>query len=1251
MANNITVGILRALLTLDSAQFESGMRDAAGSAKKFQADMQKLGTGFSNIGRQATAAFTLPLVAAFGTAAKAAIDFESSFAGVRKTVDASEAEFKVLEQQFRDLARTIPVNVNELNRLGEAAGALGIPKEEIADFTRVMAMLGVTTNVTSEQAANDIAKIQNIFGASGKATENFASALVDLGNKGASTEQEILALASRVASAGNTVGLSQAEVLGFAAAIANVGMEAEAGGSAMSKVFNEISGAVSAGGADLEKFAQIADMSAEAFGSLFRQDAAAATQAFIEGLGRIKETGGDLNGTLGALGITELRQSDLLRRLAGDSTGLGKALSTANTAWKDNNALSKESGTRFGTLASQSTILWNSLKDIGVTLGQALVPFMKAAVGVFKEMVPYVESAAKWFADLPMPIQAVGLGLAGIAAAAGPLLLFFGQLAFAASSLAGVGGLGGLMTSIGKITGLAGFGGLATAVGAVRTALSLLLGPWGLVAAGAAVLVPVLWDMAGGWDGIKKALSTGFEWWKSTMAVLGDLTTIATHLARTVLGWLGEAFKGLVGIARSVFTAVNDWVIKPLRDLQTMVFDATGVTWLFDQIKGAARAASDVVEELALDIKNAAFVAEQIPKLQVALKNTGFNKEVAAKAFQVPGIPDLGKLKGVNIIDGLAKAVAGVGTAAGASKPKVDAFARAVQSMTDDLSGANLVNKANQWVDAIERIGGIGNLTHDELKQFQRDISQAVEKMRLMGQEVPRSWALITDSLGNEAALQKTRDAIGMFAKLNPQQLLLNSSTDSAQGGLLSAMLFGPNTRGMVSQGISQQVDAMGRTVGALFRRSLGGGLQDLPQVIVGALQGGGSVVASVSASLGARFAQTFSQMAGTKLSGFLGGSLGKAIGGIMGPLGAAIAPMIGALVGKIGGKIWSGIQSMFGTDEEAKLVNPARDQFLAQFGGAGTGLGSGFQTLAATLTELTGMAGGGSLFDALIGADTMAKFTEAVSAIETRLAVAGTSTSQLAGQLGELADLQNLLAQQQANGAPAEELARIQQRIDEIRAKSETTFTETTDNVSDTIAATEDLNLELTGSDDAIQELGRTQDRVVGTMLTGFDSLMEAVNQLIGRIEEMIDALREAASISLPSVDGLARAAGVESFATEGIVRRPTLAMVGDAAEPEFVLHRSTLAASLERAFSFGAMTSSLMEPAYAGMPSMEVARTSRAGGDTYVFNASVTVEGAGKNGATLADEIATALPQAMRRDHGLVVKMRKSIIGRATT
>ncbi len=539
MASTITVGILRALLTADTAQFEGGVRKAAQALKGFERDASKFGQAATRLGSTLTAAVTLPIVAIGGAAAKAAIEFESSFAGVRKTVNATEAEFAAMAQSFRDLSKQIPVNVNDLNRLGEAAGALGIPKQEIVSFAKVMAELGVTTNVTADQAAESIAKIQNIFGASGKATENFASTLVDLGNKGASTEQEILELAKRVASAGNTIGLSQAQVLGFSSAIANVGMEAEAGGSAMSRVFTDLASAVSAGGDDLAAFAKVAGMSGEAFAKLFKQDAATAVTAFIGGLGQIKASGGDLIGTLGELGFKELRQADLLRRLAGASGMVGESLQTANAAWQQNSALSEEAGKRFATTEARITLLWNRLKDVAITIGNALLPMINTLIGVLDTALPVIEGIANGFAALPGPVQLFIVGIAALVAAIGPLLILVGQMALGLSALAGVGGFAGLTTMVTSFAG--------SVTGLLMPALTALLPTWGGIVAAGGALVTFL----------TTTLPAAFG---TVIAFLGPQGLIAVAVLAAAGIWYLFGDK-ITAVVQKVYTAVKTWLL------------------------------------------------------------------------------------------------------------------------------------------------------------------------------------------------------------------------------------------------------------------------------------------------------------------------------------------------------------------------------------------------------------------------------------------------------------------------------------------------------------------------------------------------------------------------------------------------------------------------------------------------------------------------------------------------------------------
>lgn len=430
------VGALKVILTADTAEYNTRMAAAGKEAAKLSREFATVGRQMTQVGGLLTRAITLPLVAMGAGAVKAASDFESSFAGVRKTVEATEPEFAALAQGLRDMAKEIPVNVNELNKVAESAGQLGIKKDDILQFTRTMADLGVTTNLTADEAATATAQIQNIFGTAGKDVDRFGATLVALGNAGASTEKDIIAMGLRIAGAGNQVGLSQAQVLSFASALSSVGINAEAGGSAISRVFLKINDAVAKGGADLREFARVAGMTGPAFKQAFETDAATATVAFIEGLKRLKDSGENVNVTLEGLVGKNIIIKDTLMRASGAGKMLREQLELGDRAWKENSALVKEAAERYKTFESQLTVLWNQVKDVAITLGTSLLPILKDMIGLVTPMVGVIGQLAHWFAALPEPVRMTALGIAALLASVGPLLYVFGQLALAAGTIA-----------------------------------------------------------------------------------------------------------------------------------------------------------------------------------------------------------------------------------------------------------------------------------------------------------------------------------------------------------------------------------------------------------------------------------------------------------------------------------------------------------------------------------------------------------------------------------------------------------------------------------------------------------------------------------------------------------------------------------------------------------------------------------------------------------------------------------------------
>lgn len=373
--------------------------------------------------------FTVPFVKFTKAAFDASVGFESAFAGVRKTMDATEGEFKQLESNFRNMAKAVPTTAEEFARIGELAGQLGVRGVSgITAFSDVVSKLAVTTNLTTEQAATDIARFANIMQMPMSNVGRLGATIVDLGNKFATTEAEITDFAMRIAGAGKQVGLSEPQVLAFGAALSSVGINAEAGGTAISRVFVELSKAAASGGESLDLFGRVAGLSAAQFKQAFQTDAAGATLTFVQGLKQIQDSGGNVFAVLDKLGLDEIRVRDALLRTAGAGDLLSKSLGVANQAWKESTALNIEAAKRFGTTESQIRIMVNNFNELARTFGETFGPALN-------KVITGLTAVFQWMQRLPESVKWVVTGFFALLAAVGPVLLALSGLGAAALAL------------------------------------------------------------------------------------------------------------------------------------------------------------------------------------------------------------------------------------------------------------------------------------------------------------------------------------------------------------------------------------------------------------------------------------------------------------------------------------------------------------------------------------------------------------------------------------------------------------------------------------------------------------------------------------------------------------------------------------------------------------------------------------------------------------------------------------------------
>lgn len=209
--------------------------------------------------------------------ARAAIAWESALADVRKTTGMTAEETRALGKDLQamsmDMGQAGAVSKSELAKIATAAGQLGIKgAKNIAEFSKVVGQMTVTTELAGDEAARAIASIANITGqatdAMGDFGRRYGSVLNELSNNMNTTERRIIDMDLRLQGAGKTIGLTVQETTALSAAMTSMGIEAEMGGTAMQRTMIEMAKAVSLGtqgmrrgfmvaGRDIRKFAMM----------------------------------------------------------------------------------------------------------------------------------------------------------------------------------------------------------------------------------------------------------------------------------------------------------------------------------------------------------------------------------------------------------------------------------------------------------------------------------------------------------------------------------------------------------------------------------------------------------------------------------------------------------------------------------------------------------------------------------------------------------------------------------------------------------------------------------------------------------------------------------------------------------------------------------------------------------------------------------------------------------------------------------
>lgn len=509
--------------TLKSVSDEQGAIDGF-SWSTFLSNAEQAGEKMVSIGKKMTVAVTTPLILLGKKLYGTATDYESAFAGVKKTTDATEEEFAVLYDQLLQIAETNPTGFVEAAGIMEMAGQLGVAKDELAGFTQAYIGLQESTNINGEEGAADLARFLNVTEKSTANIDRIGGVIVGLGNNFATTENEILQMATRMGATADLAGFSATEILAFSAALSSVGIRAEAGGSAAGKLMKKMQLAAEVGGTaqeklaaagyefesgldfvnalasmkkgdiadiadkmgmtvdavkdlgdswlSLEQFSEVMGMDKQGFLDSWDAGAAQSMLKFFQGLGNLDpESGNSILAQLAEMDITEIRLSNLVAAMAGNSAIFEAALTEAYKQYAadpNSNAMAEEVAKRYATQESQNAMLGNKLENSMADLGDNLVKALQPALDMVNNLLNAFNQLSE--GDQDKIITAFMVFAAG-----GPIVTAVG------ATVEAIGKIGtGISKAYHGIAGWLGKGGLS----------ALLTNPatWGIAAGGALLL-------------------------------------------------------------------------------------------------------------------------------------------------------------------------------------------------------------------------------------------------------------------------------------------------------------------------------------------------------------------------------------------------------------------------------------------------------------------------------------------------------------------------------------------------------------------------------------------------------------------------------------------------------------------------------------------------------------------------------------------------------------------------------------------
>jgi TP901 family phage tail tape measure protein len=538
-----------------------------------QGNLNSMGAKMTSVGKGMTVAGGAMVGAVTAIAApsiKMASDFDTAMRSVNTMLLLNEEEFQKLSADTREMAKAMGVEAPEAAQALYQAISAGVPKDDVISFMEIATKAAIGGMTDTETAVDGLTTVINAFKLPMSSAQEVADLMFTTVKGGKTTMEELSASMFQVAPIAAASGVQFAEV---SAALSTMTKQ----GVPTAQATTQLRQAMVA----LQK--PSADMAKVIEGLGYESG-----QAMLEELGFAKTletlraaTGGSNEMLMKMFGSVEAGSAVLA--LTGENAQM---FATDLAAMENASGASQDAFDEMEKSTSrQMAHLMSDLKDIAITIGNALIPVLK---DIMATVTPIIQKVGAWIKENPKLTKTI---------------------------LIVVGAIGGLLLVFGPILMMLGM--LLPLLPAIGAAFAALMGPIGLIILGVIALIAIgvlLWKH---WDEIK---AKAIEIWNG----IADFFSGAWEKAKE---WGSNIVKGLWDGIKSMATWIWNKVAGFAKGIWENIKSGLGSLWANSPSEAGISIGTGLTEGIELGVKKA------IGKVSSAMQDIG-----AEMAVNVGGV-------------------------------------------------------------------------------------------------------------------------------------------------------------------------------------------------------------------------------------------------------------------------------------------------------------------------------------------------------------------------------------------------------------------------------------------------------------------------------------------------------------------------------------------------------------------------------------------------------------------------------------